>query len=364
MALQCSTCTCKCTANSTEAYVFSSVVQYLGRCHVALIHLRSFLPVSFPSNTKACIQVKAVFSLSVRCAFTCFHIQIPILLCILRQQLPQFSICILLLLASTTPSIMPILSVRMAEGSLKFASAMVKAHRSALLTVPCTSYSASSVPQIAHHGSSSFRSRTAPLQSHKPHLFLKLLSMSHQSPLIAEAFYLLSQDLDVSDIHFCLQCLLHAQFSPHWKYNISPLSIHHWMTLFSFHMTLRHLACCFCPFSTLCKGRTCVFRNFRFAALAVFAVHPVRVVPFFSVLREDLGSLFVRLVLPSICGLPFSMALNGSNHTPSFQFFNCRLRCPANIVACLTNAFLMSPGHVSFISLCHLPFIELANLGP
>ena len=186
--------------------------QDLGRCHVALIHFLSFLPVSFPSSTKALHSGQSCLLLLCAMCFHVFHIQIPVLLCTLRQPLSQFSICILLLLASTTPSIMPILSVRMAEVSLKFARAMVKAHRSALLIVLCTSYTASSVPKIAHHGSSSVRSRTAPLQSHKPHLFLKLLSMSHQSPLLAEAFYLLSQDLEVSDIHFCSQGLLHAQF--------------------------------------------------------------------------------------------------------------------------------------------------------
>ena len=43
------------------------------------------------STTNSCMLVIAFVSFSSRCAFTCFHIQIPVHLGTLRQQLPHFS---------------------------------------------------------------------------------------------------------------------------------------------------------------------------------------------------------------------------------------------------------------------------------
>ena len=62
----------------------------------------------------------------------------------------------------------PMLSVWMVAGPIKLASAMVKAHSSALLIVLRTSNSASIVPWFAYHGSSSWSwssCTTAPLHA-------------------------------------------------------------------------------------------------------------------------------------------------------------------------------------------------------
>ena len=87
---------------------------------------------------------------------------------------------------------------------------------------------------------------------------------------------LLSHDRDVSEIHFCFQGLLHAQYFPKLGYDTSPLCPVR-SSLDDLAFMSHDLATpgnVFLPFSTPCNGRTCVFRTFRFATPAMFAVPP------------------------------------------------------------------------------------------
>ena len=127
------------------------------------------------------------------------HIQVPIFLCILRQQLPTIftKVCILLFWSnvsffSHSRSINDAHTVSMDGGKpIRPVNAMMKANDSALLIGLCTS-SSGIVPRIPYHGPSSLTlsSFTTLEQIQRP--VLTLHSTSHQLHCVREIL-----------VHFC-----------------------------------------------------------------------------------------------------------------------------------------------------------------
>ena len=93
----------------------------------------------------------------------------------------------ILLTLSTTHQQCPYCRYAWWEGPIRPAKVMVKVHSSARLIVLCTSNSANSVQQIAHHGSSLLSESncpTAQLPNHKSHHGPKFLSTNRQSQCV------------------------------------------------------------------------------------------------------------------------------------------------------------------------------------
>ena len=129
-------------------------------------------------------------------------------------------------------SMMPMLSVWMVDGPIKHDKTMVKAHKTALLIVLCTSKPAHIVPWMARHGSSSLsKSRCT---TNQPHTASRPETPSNES-LIAmcsrNPSTFVSQSREASESHFCFQVSLILYYLP--SFGLAATSSILWKNVFA-----------------------------------------------------------------------------------------------------------------------------------